>query len=132
VTQIAKADRINREKTAAMRKMHALLADVDELILPAGIGDSHGAHLYVVRVKGIARDAVAKHLKDQYQVGTAHHYPIVWTWEAFDDLDYDKINCDLAVDASEHAISLPVFAQSTGDDLQYVAWALKQTISELA
>lgn len=132
VTQIAKADRINREKIAAMQKMQSLLADVDGLILPAGIDDSHGAHLYVVRITGIARDAVAKHLKDKYQVGTAHHYPIVWTWEAFDDLEYDKTDCGLAVEASEHAISLPVFAQSTDDDLAYVAWALKQTISELA
>jgi dTDP-4-amino-4,6-dideoxygalactose transaminase len=131
VTQIAKADRINREKIAAMQKMHALLADVDGLILPAGINDSHGAHLYVVRVKGIARDTVAKHLKDKYQVGTAHHYPIVWTWEAFDDLDYDKTDCELAVEASEHAISLPVFAQSTDEDMKYVAWALKQTISDI-
>jgi dTDP-4-amino-4,6-dideoxygalactose transaminase len=132
LTQIAKADRINREKIAAMRKMQTLLGDIDALILPAGIDEQHGAHLYVVRVKGIARDAVAKHLKDNYQVGTAHHYPIVWTWEAFDDLAYDKRDCNLAVEASEHAISLPVFAQSTDDDLAYVAWALKQTISELS
>jgi hypothetical protein len=35
------------------------------------------------------------------------------------------------LEASDHAISLPVFAQSTDDDLAYIAHAVKQTISEL-
>lgn len=131
MTQIAKAKRLIADKLAAMRKMQSLLADVDGVVLPGGIEDGHGAHLYVIRTPGLDRYAVAAHLKDQYQVGTAYHYPIVWTWDAFADLDYDKSDCEHAVAASEHAISLPVFAQSTDEDLQYVADAIKRTVSEL-
>ena len=29
------------------------------------------------------------HLKSRYKVGTAKHYPAVWTWEAFQKLGYD-------------------------------------------
>ena len=62
-----------------------------------------------------------------YAAGPNYNKP----WEAFDDLEYDKIDCDRALQASDHAISLPVFAQSTDDDLAYIAHAVKQTISEL-
>lgn len=135
LTQIAKAQRIVAAKLAAMKKMQTLLADVGELILPGGIEEGHGAHLYVVRLDTdkvrCTRDEFIKHLKEQHQVGTALHYPIVWSWEAFADLDYDKSNCPQAEKACTQVISLPVFAQSSEEDLQYVAWAVKQTLADL-
>ena len=131
MTQIAKAKRLIAAKIAAFKKIQRMLAEVSGIILPAGIEEGHGAHLYVIRIPGLDRNAVAAHLKDTYQVGTAYHYPVVWAWETFDDLEYDKIDCDRALEASDHAISLPVFAQSTDDDLAYIAHAVKQTISEL-
>ena len=131
LTQIAKADRVIGQKLAAMKRMQTLLGDVDGLILPPGIEDGHGAHLYVVQVTGVDRDALQKHLKEKYQVGTALHYPIVWSWEAFADLDFDKSGCENAERIAASVLSLPVFAQSTDDDLQYIAWAIKQSISEL-
>ncbi len=135
LTQIAKAARIIRAKLAAMKKMQALLADCPELILPAGIEDGHGAHLYVVRLDTdkvpFSRDALQKHLREKYQVGTALHYPVVWSWEAFDGLDHDGSDCPVAEKAATQVLSLPVFAQSTDEDLEYVAWSIKESIAEL-
>ena len=135
LTQIAKAGRIIDQKLTAMKKMQRLLADIPELILPAGIEDGHGAHLYVVRLDtgnvNFDRDAMVKHLKQKYQVGTALHYPLVWSWEAFDDLEFDKGDCAHAELAAGQVMSLPVFAQSSDEDLEYVARAIKQSISDL-
>ena len=131
LTQIAKAQRVIDLKLANMRKLQTLLEGVDELVLPAGIESGHGAHLYVVRVKGLDRDAVVSTLKDKYQVGTVWHYPLVWSWEAFDGLDYDDSGCDHAVEAAAQVISLPVFPQTSEADLDYIAWALKQTLVEV-
>ncbi|MDP6451532.1 MAG: DegT/DnrJ/EryC1/StrS family aminotransferase, partial [Lentisphaeria bacterium] len=132
ITQLAKAGRLIADKLAAMQKMQALLADVDGVVLPGGIEEGHGAHIYIIRTPGIDRSAVAACLKEKFHVGTAYHYPIVWTWEAFAGLDYESGGCDCAVEASEHAVSLPVFAHSTDDDLQYIADALRSTVSELS
>lgn len=132
LTQIAKARRLIDAKLAAMKKMQALLADVDGLVLPGGIEQGHGAHLYVVRTPSLDRAAVAAYLKETFQVATAYHYPIVWTWDAFADIDYDRGDCEHAVAASEHALSLPVFAQSIDDDLAYIAQSLKQTLAALS
>jgi dTDP-4-amino-4,6-dideoxygalactose transaminase len=135
LTQIAKARRIIALKLAAMRRLRDLLLDAAEVILPEGIEEGHGAHLFVVRLDTdrvrFTRDALQDHLKQKYQVGTAIHYPIVWSWEAFEKLDYDKSLCPIAERACGQVLSLPVFAQSTADDVQYVAWAVKQSIHEL-
>jgi dTDP-4-amino-4,6-dideoxygalactose transaminase len=118
-----------------MRRLRDLLLDAAEVILPEGIEEGHGAHLFVVRLDTdrvrFTRDALQDHLKQKYQVGTAIHYPIVWSWEAFEKLDYDKSLCPIAERACGQVLSLPVFAQSTADDVQYVAWAVKQSIHEL-
>lgn len=129
LSQITKAPRIISEKRERFEAMHELLQGIDGLILPAGIEDGHGAHLYIVRVTCADRNEVVKTLKEKYQVGTAYHYPIVWTWEAFDGLNFDCGDCDIAVEASRQVISLPVFAQSGDEDLQYVAQALKEALA---
>jgi dTDP-4-amino-4,6-dideoxygalactose transaminase len=135
LTQVAKARRIIGLKLAAMKRLRDLLQDVEELILPGGIGPGHGAHLFVIRLDTdkvrFTRDAIQAHLKQKYQVGTAIHYPAVWSWEAFAKLDYDKTGCPIAERACTQVLSLPVFAQSDDADLQYVAWALKQSLQEL-
>ena len=135
LTQIAKARRIIALKLAAMRRLRDLLQDVEELILPAGLEEGHGAHLFVVRLDAekvrFTRDALQDRLRRKYQVGTAVHYPVVWGWEAFQGLDYDPRDCPVAERACGQVLSLPVFAQSTEEDLQYVAWALKQSVQEL-
>jgi dTDP-4-amino-4,6-dideoxygalactose transaminase len=135
VTQVAKAQRIIREKLAAMKRMQDLLAGVDELILPAEIEEGHGAHLYIIRVDStkarFSRDELAAHIKTKYQVGTSLHYPIVWSWEAFATIDHDRTGCPNAERASREVLSLPIFAQSTEDELTYVARAIRQSIAEL-
>ncbi len=131
LTQIAKAQSVIAAKLAAMQRMQELLAGVEGIILPAGIAPGHGAHLYIIRTTTTDRDTFARHLKERHQVGTAYHYPIVWSWEAMAGVPQDRTDCELADQASRQVVSLPVFAQSTEEDLQHIAGAVKQTITEL-
>ena len=135
LTQVAKAGRVNAAKRRAMARMQQLLADVPGLILPAGIGPDHGAHLYVVRLDSGAvpfdREQLRTHLKKRYRIGTAVHYPSVWSWEVFADVDHDRGDCPHAERACREVLSLPVFPGTSEDDLQYIAWALRASIAEL-
>ncbi len=136
LTQIAKARHVIAMKLARMKQLSRLLEGVEEIILPPGITEGHGAHLYVIRINSertrVSRDSLQAHLKNKYQVGTAIHYPAVWEWEAMAGVEHDHSDCPIATHASSRVLSLPVFAQSTDDDLQYVAWAIKQSFVELA
>ena len=136
ITQLAKIDRVIRARQVRMTRLNELLADVEEIILPAGHGSGHGSHLHVIRldtdkVRFSTPDFVA-HLKDRYRVGTARHYPPVWSWEAFQALGYGGDACPVAARVCDQVVSTPVFPKTTEEDLQYIAWAVRQTISDLA
>ena len=134
LTQTAKAGRVIAQKLSAMKRLHTLLGDVDEITLPVGIEEGHGAHLYVIRVNslnaGFSREMLQSKLK-AHGVGTAVHYPAVWSWEAFANIDHDRTDCPVAERACAEVLSLPVHPLSTDLDLKYTAWAVKQSIREL-
>lgn len=135
LTQLAKVDRVVQARQKSMARLNVLLAGVEELILPAGHGPGHGSHLHVVRlntdrVHFALADYIA-HLKSRYKVGTAKHYPAVWTWEAFQQLGYTGEGCPIAAKACEQVFSTPVFPRTTEDELQYLAWAMKQALVDL-
>jgi dTDP-4-amino-4,6-dideoxygalactose transaminase len=136
ITQLAKVDRVICERQARMLRLHDLLSDVPELIRPVGHGPGHGSHLYVLRLDttkvGVSTQDFTAHLRNQYRVSTAKHYPAVWSWEAFRKLGYDGAGCPVAAQACEQVFSAPVFPRTSDQDLSYIAWAIKQTLSDLA
>jgi len=136
ITQLAKVDRIISAKLERMQMLSDLLSDVPEIILPAGLDLGHGAHLHVLRldtdkVSFTVAEYVA-HLKGKYGVGTAKHYPAVWTWEAFQNLAYTGEGCPIADKVCRQVFTTPVFPHTTEDDLHYIAWAIKGAISDLS
>ena len=137
MTQLAKIDRVVARRLEAFRHMHRALADVAEIIRPAGIGPEHGCHLYIVRLDtdrvSFSRAALLDLLKNKYKVGCANHYPPVWSWEALARRGYgeEMARCPIAAKASRQVFSLPIFPHTTEDDCQYIAWAIKQSLSEV-
>lgn len=135
LTQLRKIDDVIRARQERMVRMNELLSDVPELILPAGHGRGHGSHLYVIRLDtdnvDFSRDEFRTRLKDEFGVGTALHYPAVWTWDALAELGYseEKANCPVAAKACRQVLSLPIFPRTTEDDLRYIAWAIKQVLA---
>lgn len=132
LAQLAKTDRIIGSRQERMVKMGALLADVEELILPTGHGPEHGSHLYAVRLNtdkvAFDTEELRDHLKEQYQVGTVKNYSAVWDWEAFEKIDHDRSDCDIAEKACRQVFCLPIFPDTPPEDLEYVSWALKEAI----
>jgi len=135
LTQLAKIDRVVNLRQERMALLNKLLSETDEVILPVGHGPDHGSHLYVIRLDtdkvSFTTIDFVKHLKDKYKVATGKHYPPVWSWEAFQELGYNSQGCALAAQACDQVVSLPVFSETTVEDIEYIAWAVKETTSEL-
>ncbi len=136
ITQISKVDRVIESRRRNMDLLNQLLSEIEELILPVGHGSEHGSHLHAVRLDTdrviFSQPEFISHLKNTYKVGTAKHYPPVWSWEAFQDLGYTGDGCPVAAKACEQVFSTPVFPETTGEELEYIAWAMKQTIADLS
>jgi len=135
INQLAKIDRVIARRLACFQRMHSLLAGVDEIIRPAGIEPGHGCHLYVARLNTdkvrFSRADFLKHLKDEWQVATANHYPAVWSWEAFARVNYDNTNTRVTHKVVHQVMSLPLFPSTTEEDIEYVAHAIKETLAAL-
>ncbi|MEI6339565.1 MAG: DegT/DnrJ/EryC1/StrS family aminotransferase [Verrucomicrobiota bacterium] len=132
LTQLAKIDRILASRRACYVALSQSLQDVEEITLPVGLDENHGAHLFVIRLDtaklGTTRDEFAARLKNEWGVGTAVHYPAVWSWEAFENLDFDKSDTEVTERACREVLSLPIFPTTTPEDLEYIDHALRQTI----
>ncbi len=135
LTQLAKAKRVISLKLKRFQRMQQLLADVEELILPAGIGPGHACHLHIVRLNtdnvSFTREELRKELKDRFGVQTVVHYPAVWSWEAFQAIDHDKSECPVAEKACGQVLSLPIFPKTPFEDLEYLREALVGSIHVL-
>ena len=136
LTQLAKAKRIIAARQNAMVQMHQALEGLAQIIRPVGHGPDHGSHLYVARLDStkvsFSTEQLRDTLKQTYQVGTVNHYPIVWDWEAFAEVDYDDTDCPHARRACREVFSLPIFPDTKVEDIEYIAWAIKQSIDELS
>jgi dTDP-4-amino-4,6-dideoxygalactose transaminase len=133
--QLAKVGRVLSLRRAAFARLHELLDGIEELILPAGIDEEHGSHLYVVRLRlerfTVDRDGFAALLKGRFGIGTAVHYPAVWSWEAATKFEHDRSDTAVTEEAAASVLSLPVFPSSSPSDLEYVADSLRQAIREV-
>ena len=135
LTQLHKAERIRLLRLDRFRRLHGLLEGIPELILPGGIGDDHGCHLYVIRLDtgrvAFTRDQLRAELKTAFGVECAIHYPAVWSWEAFESIDHDRTACPVAEAACEQVLSLPLFPSTAPEDIDYLAWALGEALTRL-
>ena len=135
LTQLNKIDRIIQIRLERFKRMQKLLQNLPEIICPSGIKEGHGCHLYIIRINTdivrYGREVFAKHLKEKYRIGTAYHYPILWSWDAFKKIDHDSSGCRIADQAANQVISLPIFPKTNFDDIEYIAYAIKETITDL-
>lgn len=118
----------NEARRLAARRYDELLADVDEVTLPATApGNTHVWHLYVIRVP--RRDEVLRSLEEA-GVRAGIHYPVpVHLQPAFRELGYGPGDFPVAEAAASEILTLPLYPQITGEQQQYVAQALRAALS---
>jgi len=134
LTQLAKVDRVIAERRTRSLALMEKLADVEEIILPAGIDGDHGCHLFVIRLVleklTCGRDQFREWLQMRCQVGTAVHYPAVWDWEVAGTFDLDKSDCPYTERICGSVISLPVFPGTSEEDLDWIAESIRRAAAE--
>ncbi|MFH1616667.1 MAG: DegT/DnrJ/EryC1/StrS family aminotransferase [Planctomycetota bacterium] len=134
ISQLAKIDRVIADRQKCFLRMNQLLEGIKNLKLPCNVNSYHACHIYVIQLDtdklNCSRDEFKKYLLDEYGIGTGMHYPAVWTWEAAEQFEYDNSNCDVTEKMCQSVITLPIFPNTTDDDMQYIAWAIKELISK--
>ncbi len=136
LTQLAKIDRVTDARLQVFRRVDGLLAEVEEIIRPAGIESGHACHLYVARLDtdkvAFDREAFLQVLTQEYKISCGNHYPAVSSWDAFAQQGYSEstAGCPVVAQACSQVFSLPLFPHTTPDDCEYIVWAIKQSLLE--
>ncbi len=97
---------------------------------PAASGDnSHIFHQYVVRIKGINRDGLRKHLAEN-EIGTSIYYPIpLHLQKCFDYLGYRQGDLPVSEKACTETLALPIFPELRREEVEYVTAKIEEFIS---
>ncbi len=120
------------EKWNAARRWNAVLyhkfLDGCGLLLP---GEAPGAesvwHLYVIRAE--QRDALKEHLISR-GISASIHYPIpIHVQPAYLDLGYKKGDFPVTESCAHQVLSLPMYAEISQDQIEYVAKTIRDFLS---
>ena len=135
LAQLAKVDGVIARRRKNFLGLAERLGGIEEIRLPVGIGDEHGCHLFVVQLDldklGATRGEFRRRLQEGFGVGTAVHYPAVWDWEVSGTFAFDNIDCPETERICRSVLSLPVFPNSTEEDLDHIAQSISQVAGEL-
>jgi len=122
------------ERRRAIAELYKqLLQDHPEIKLPEDEeGDQSAYHLFVIRVAKSKRDVLKEHLK-QKGIATGIHYPIaLHQLKAYQHLQHKPDDFRVAKKASECLLSLPIYAELTDEEVEYVASSVKTFFNSLS
>jgi dTDP-4-amino-4,6-dideoxygalactose transaminase len=135
LAQLAKVDNVIAERRKNFLGLMERLSGLAEIRLPPGIDAQHACHLFVIRLDpdrlGGTREDFRRRLEKGFGVGTAVHYPAVWDWEVAETFPFDNSDCPETERACRSVVSLPVFPNSTEEDLDHIARSITQVVGEL-
>jgi len=132
--QVRKADRLHQRRAAWAERYRELLADVEELVLPAVRPNRiHSWHLFPIRLRleklTIDRAQVIAELKLR-GIGTSVHWlPLHMHPYYRDTYRYHPEDLPCAAAIYPELITLPLYPDLTGADVEYVCQSLRAIIA---
>lgn len=132
-TQLARLDEMNARRRSLAATYAGIFAGIPE-ILPLKIPawpHVHSWHLYIVRVNrpGLSRDQFMERLKKR-NIGAGLHFLAAHTHSHYRKRAGEKPNLPNTEWNSERILSLPLFPDMTGEDVEDVAKAVKEALAE--
>lgn len=123
-------DEWNDVRSRLARRYRELLADCPGIKLPESPRpEAHVWHLFVILVRGMARDDLRTALAEQ-GIQTAVHYPTPVPFQpVYASLGYRRGDFPVAEDVMNHCLSLPIFPEMTDGQLEYTASMLRKILT---
>jgi dTDP-4-amino-4,6-dideoxygalactose transaminase len=120
----------NAARARCASRYHELLSGLPGLVLPAAPRpEGHVWHLYVVLLRSHDREAFRKALAEK-GVASGVHYPVPIPFQpAYQSLGHKRGDFPVAEDVMSHCVSLPMFAELTGDQIEWTAQAVRSCLS---
>ncbi|MEP3838774.1 MAG: DegT/DnrJ/EryC1/StrS family aminotransferase [Algibacter sp.] len=131
-------DAYNRARQTAARKYNAAFKDIDSIITPKTVNkcdgicetcDCHVFHQYTLRVKGVDRDALVKHLNEK-NIPCGVYYPIpLHKQKAYLDERYVESDFEVTNQLVKDVISLPMHTELDDEQIEFITTTIIKFIN---
>ncbi|SFD10661.1 dTDP-4-amino-4,6-dideoxygalactose transaminase [Algibacter pectinivorans] len=131
-------DAYNKARQTAARKYNAAFKGVDSVITPKTVNecdgicetcDCHVFHQYTLRVKGVDRDALVKHLNEN-NVPCGVYYPIpLHKQKAYLDNRYVESHFEVTNQLVKDVISLPMHTELDDEQIEFITTTIIKFIN---
>ncbi|MGB5417709.1 DegT/DnrJ/EryC1/StrS family aminotransferase [Algibacter sp.] len=128
--KLPRLDGYNKARQAAARKYNAAFKSIVSIITPKTVNgcdgvcdtcDCHVFHQYTLRVKGVDRDALVKHLNEK-DIPCGVYYPIpLHKQKAYLDERYKESDFGVTNQLVKDVISLPMHTELDDEQIEYIA-----------
>ncbi len=138
-TKLPKLDTYNKARQTAAKKYNKAFEGVDKITIPkiangcktiCDACDCHVFHQYTLRVKGIDRDALVKHLNEN-EIPCGVYYPIpLHKQKAYVDSRYNDTDFAVTNQLAKEVISLPMHTELDNEQIAYITSTIINYINE--
>lgn len=125
-------DSYNSSRRAAANKYDAAFKDVAEIETPFRYGedDNHVFHQYTLKVKGVDRDALVKHLNEN-GIPCGVYYPIpLHRQKAYLDERYNEEDFVITNKLVKEVISLPMHTELDDEQIEFITSTVIKFVNE--
>jgi UDP-4-amino-4-deoxy-L-arabinose-oxoglutarate aminotransferase len=136
ISQLARVDEFNRQRTRLAMRYRERLAEVDEILplLDPPYPIKHAWHLFIIRLDtdnaGLSRDQLMNELK-QKNIGTGLHFRAVHLQKYYrESMGIRRGMLPNTEWNSDRICSLPLFADMTAEDVDDVVNAIKEVLKK--
>lgn len=136
IEQVKRLDTVNRQRREHGRRMSDALGAIPGFITPyEPDGVTHAYHMYPCRldetVFGPVRDSVRKRLSEKYGVDTSVQYEPWYEFPVIQQAVGEMAPCPVMERVARELFGLPIFPGYTEDEVDYIVWAVRETIESL-
>ena len=122
-------DAYNKARQNAARKYNEAFKNIENIVTPKTVNgcsgicdtcDCHVFHQYTLRIKGIDRDALVKHLNEK-AIPCGVYYPIpLHKQKAYEDIRYNEADFTVTNQLVKEVISLPMHTELDNEQIDYI------------
>ncbi len=128
--KLPRLDNYNKSRQSAAKKYSKALEDIESIITPKTVSkscegicdtcDCHVFHQYTLRIKGVDRDALVKHLNDK-GIPCGVYYPIpLHRQKAYSDERYKESDFEVTNQLVKDVISLPMHTELDEEQMEFI------------
>ncbi|MDO6760649.1 DegT/DnrJ/EryC1/StrS family aminotransferase [Tamlana sp. 2_MG-2023] len=125
-------DAYNKRRIEAANKYDAAFEGVEKIETPFryGAADNHVFHQYTLKITGVDRDALVKHLNEK-EIPCGVYYPIpLHKQKAYLDERYKEADFEVTNRLVKEVISLPMHTELDDEQINYITTTIKNFINE--